>query len=264
MCGRSRGRRAAGSARGAARCGPLAATAGRTTPGESCGFDAPAGGRSAVPTEPVLVRHLLWARARHPSADAAAVRRSRPAGRLPARRARSRHATWCCSREAPAPGSTTATRRDSPPCIPHVYADVGPSPAETLAEAPFGKLLFSSGPGRCPSCTWSARATFVRAHAAAAGQVGRGRGAAPCGRGSIAGQVASGTARRIYRLRGRGRGLSGVAADGERRRSTVPGLRAPAARQPALAHRQQQPQHARSTPGGAQHVRLRPGPRAVR
>lgn len=43
----------------------------------------------------------------------------------------------------PRPGHHPAAARLAA-AFPHVYADAGPRPAETLAEAPFGKLLFST------------------------------------------------------------------------------------------------------------------------
>lgn len=57
--------------------------------------------------------------------------------------------------------------------FPHVYADSGAALvrtgaraatilAEILELAPFGKILFSSGAGGCPSCTWSGRGCSAR------------------------------------------------------------------------------------------------------
>ncbi|MGV9848543.1 amidohydrolase [Streptomyces sp. NPDC003442] len=90
--------------------------------------------------------------------------------------------------------------------FPHVYADAGPRPGETLGEAPFGKLLFSTGARALPELYVTASRLFGRAMARLAEEwVGEGI----CTRAEaqrIAGLVAAGTARRVYRLDAAGSG----------------------------------------------------------
>ncbi|HEX5565433.1 MAG TPA: amidohydrolase [Streptomyces sp.] len=96
-------------------------------------------------TEPVLVRHLLWS----------ALATGRPV-------------QLRCADPGPLTGFLRATTGLGTPVVllpgtphhraaarlaaafPHVYADVGPRPAETLDEAPFGKLLFTTGARALP------------------------------------------------------------------------------------------------------------------
>ncbi|MBA6435572.1 amidohydrolase [Streptomyces sp. GMR22] len=90
--------------------------------------------------------------------------------------------------------------------FPHVYADAGPRPGETLGEAPFGKLLFSTGARALPELYVTASRLFGQAMARLAEEwVGEGI----CTRAEaqrIAGLVAAGTARRVYRLDAAGSG----------------------------------------------------------
>ncbi|MEW1660907.1 amidohydrolase [Streptomyces sp. NPDC093707] len=82
----------------------------------------------------------------------------------------------------------------------HVYADTGPYPEEALRQAPFGKLLFSSGARGLPELYVTAARLFTRAMARVVGEwTDEGLCAADDGR-RIAELVGSGTARRIYRL----------------------------------------------------------------
>ncbi|MFC4497303.1 hypothetical protein ACFPA8_24535 [Streptomyces ovatisporus] len=46
---------------------------------------------------------------------------------------------------------------------PHVYADIGPAPAETPAEVPFGKLLFTSHVRALPELYVLRARAFVQA-----------------------------------------------------------------------------------------------------
>ncbi|MEV0279528.1 amidohydrolase [Streptomyces sp. NPDC050610] len=84
--------------------------------------------------------------------------------------------------------------------FPHVYADTGPRPQETLGEAPFGKLLFSTGARALAELYVVGARRFVSAmDRLVAEWVADG----VCGRADarrIASLVAAGTARRIYRL----------------------------------------------------------------
>ncbi|WP_052851856.1 hypothetical protein [Streptomyces avicenniae] len=78
--------------------------------------------------------------------------------------------------------------------FPHVHADAGPDPADALAQAPPGKLLFSTGAGTLPELHLVRARGFLRAMQAALD----GLPAAEAAR--IARQVAGGTARQVYRL----------------------------------------------------------------
>ncbi|WP_275465183.1 amidohydrolase [Streptomyces noursei] len=82
----------------------------------------------------------------------------------------------------------------------HVYADAGPFPEETLGQAPFGKLLFSSGARGLPELYVTAARLFSRAVERVVGEwAAEGLCAASDGR-RIVELVGSGTARRVYRL----------------------------------------------------------------
>ncbi|MFG2141938.1 amidohydrolase [Streptomyces sp. NPDC048650] len=82
----------------------------------------------------------------------------------------------------------------------HVYADVGPSPRETLGQAPFGKLLFSSGTRGLPELYVTGARLFVRAMERVAREwADEGLCGVAEGRRIIE-TVGSGTARRVYRL----------------------------------------------------------------
>ncbi|HZG06274.1 MAG TPA: amidohydrolase [Streptomyces sp.] len=146
-------------------------------------------------TEPVLVRHLLWG----------ALATGRPV-------------QLRCADPGPLTGFLRATAGlgrpvvllPSPPhhraaarlaaAFPHVYADVGPRPAETLEEAPFGKLLFSTGARALPELYVVRARLFTRAMdrlLSAWTEEG------DCTRQDarrIAALVGGGNARRVYRL----------------------------------------------------------------
>ncbi|MFR9724247.1 amidohydrolase [Streptomyces sp. MS19] len=78
--------------------------------------------------------------------------------------------------------------------FPHVYADAGPEPAAALAEAPPGKLLFSTRAGTLPELHVARAGLFRQALGAAL----RARPHAEAAR--TARQIGGGTARQVYRL----------------------------------------------------------------
>ncbi|WP_437112456.1 amidohydrolase [Streptomyces cinnamoneus] len=84
--------------------------------------------------------------------------------------------------------------------FPHVYADVGARPEETLREAPFGKLLFSTGARGLAELYVVAARLFVRAMERLMGDWVADGWCRPAEAGRIASLVAAGTARRVYRL----------------------------------------------------------------
>ncbi|MGW7579084.1 amidohydrolase [Streptomyces sp. NPDC054765] len=82
----------------------------------------------------------------------------------------------------------------------HVYADAGPCPEETLGQAPFGKLLFSSGARGLPELYVTGARCFLRAMGRLVREwTDEGLCGAEDGR-RITEKVGSGTARRVYRL----------------------------------------------------------------
>ncbi|MEE1941608.1 amidohydrolase [Streptomyces sp. TRM 70361] len=158
-------------------------------------------------TDPVLVRHLLWS----------ALVTGRP---LQLR----------CADPGPLAGFLRATAGLGPPVVllpsaphhraaarlaaafPHVYTDIGPRPAETMDEAPFGKLLFSTGARGLPELYVVAARLFTREmERLLSGWVEEGDCARRDAR-RIAGMVGGGTARRLYRL-GPDTGSAGAAGD---------------------------------------------------
>ncbi len=84
--------------------------------------------------------------------------------------------------------------------FPHVYADVGTWPEETLREAPFGKLLFSTGARGLAELYVVAARLFVRAMERLMGDWVADGWCRAAEAGRIASLVAAGTARRVYRL----------------------------------------------------------------
>lgn len=145
--------------------------------------------------EPVLLRHLLW---------------SAVATGLPVQ--------LHCHDPAPLAAFLRATAGIGPdlvllPAAPHhrraaqlaalhthVYADAGPRPEDTLGQAPFGKLLFSSGARGLPELYVTAARFFLRAMGRL---VREWTDEGLCGAGDgrrITEMVGSGTARRVYRL----------------------------------------------------------------
>ncbi|WEV28440.1 amidohydrolase [Streptomyces sp. 71268] len=84
--------------------------------------------------------------------------------------------------------------------FPHVYADVGPAPRETLRLAPFGKLLFSTGARGLPELYVVAARQFAVEMTRLADEWCAEGVCTPPQAQRIADLVASGTARRVYRL----------------------------------------------------------------
>ncbi|GHF30994.1 MULTISPECIES: amidohydrolase [Streptomyces] len=84
--------------------------------------------------------------------------------------------------------------------FPHVYADVGTRPEETLREAPFGKLLFSTGARALAELYVVAARLFVRAMEKLMGDWVADGWCRLAEAGRIVSLVAAGTARRVYRL----------------------------------------------------------------
>ncbi|GES32669.1 amidohydrolase [Streptomyces angustmyceticus] len=145
--------------------------------------------------EPTLVRHLLW---------------SAVAAGLPVQ--------LHCRDPRPLAGFLRATAGIGPDLVllpraphhrraaelaavhPHVYADAGPCPEETLGRAPFGKLLFSSGARGLPELYVTGAQRFLRAMGRLVREwADEGLCGAEDGR-RITEMVGSGTARRVYRL----------------------------------------------------------------
>ncbi|MBB5933625.1 amidohydrolase [Streptomyces zagrosensis] len=84
--------------------------------------------------------------------------------------------------------------------FPHVYADVGPAPQETLRQAPFGKLLFSTGARALPELYVVAACLFAERMAQLAREWAAEGVCTEPEAWRIASLVAAGTARRVYRL----------------------------------------------------------------
>ncbi|MGW1071826.1 amidohydrolase [Streptomyces sp. NPDC002537] len=82
----------------------------------------------------------------------------------------------------------------------HVYADIGPRPEESLAEAPFGKLLFSTGARALAELYVVGARSFTQAMGRIANDWVADGMCRWAEAGRIVSLVAAGTARRIYRL----------------------------------------------------------------
>ncbi|WP_327377054.1 amidohydrolase [Streptomyces sp. NBC_01216] len=168
----------------------------------------PAGGRL---DDPVLLRHLLWI----------AVTAGRPlqlhtGGEDPAALAGFAARTAGLGADLVllhgSPDHRQAARLTGR--FPHLYADLGPALARTgaraaavLAEvlelAPFGKLLFSSGARGLPELHLVAASVFRGALGRVLGEwVGEGAWSLPDAQ-RVARMIASGNARRVYRLKDR-------------------------------------------------------------
>ncbi len=152
-------------------------------------------GTGAAPADPVLVRHLLWSAV----ATGLPVQLHCPdprrlTGFLSATAGRGTDLVLL-----PGPGHRRQAARLAA-VFPHVYADVGARPEEALREAPFGKLLFSTGARALAELYVVAARLFVRAmeHLVRDWVADGWCRAAEAGR--IASLVAAGTARRVYRL----------------------------------------------------------------
>lgn len=84
--------------------------------------------------------------------------------------------------------------------FPHVYADVGPEPERTLAEAPSAKLLFSSGARVLPELHVIRARQFQRALGRVLSDWVTEGAYSPADAERVGAMVAGGTAHRIYRL----------------------------------------------------------------
>lgn len=82
----------------------------------------------------------------------------------------------------------------------HVYADAGPRPEETLRQAPFGKLLFSTGARALPELYVTGARLFVRAMRRLAQEWTDEGLCSWAETRRIGAMLASGTATRVYRL----------------------------------------------------------------
>lgn len=147
------------------------------------------------PDEPALVRHLLWA----------ALTTRRPVQLHCADPARLRpflHATGGLGARLvllpSAPYHSPAAQLAA--VFPHVYADLGPSPGSALAEAPSGKLLFSSGAWALPELYVVAARRFVGRTDRLLTRWTEGGTCAPAEAVRIAGQLTHMNARHVYGL----------------------------------------------------------------
>ncbi|MEV4443844.1 amidohydrolase [Streptomyces sp. NPDC049577] len=147
------------------------------------------------PDEPVLARHLLWTAV----ATGLPVQLHGP---------RTEDLTGFLRATAglgvdlillPGPGQHRGAARLAA-AFPHVYADVGTRPEEPLREAPFGKLLFSTGARALAELYVVAARLFVRAMERLIGDWVADGWCRRAEAGRIAALVAAGTARRVYRL----------------------------------------------------------------
>ncbi|MFB4195318.1 amidohydrolase [Streptomyces carpaticus] len=144
--------------------------------------------------EPVLTGHLLWAALA--CGLPVQLRCADPEPLVPLLRATAGRAPLVLLPRRP--HHEAAARLAA--AFPHVYADVGPEPAVTLARAPFGKLLFSTGARALPELHVVRVRQYQRAMTRLLGEwITQG----DCSREDarrIADRVSGGTARRIYRL----------------------------------------------------------------
>ncbi|ARZ70696.1 amidohydrolase [Streptomyces albireticuli] len=153
-------------------------------------------GRTCPTTaDPTLVRHLLWS----------ALGTGLPVQlhcRDPRRLARLLAATAGSGTDLvlfPDPGHHRQAARLAA-AYPHVYADVGPRPEEVLPEAPFGKLLFSTGARALPELYVVGARSFALAMGRLMAEWVADGWCRWAEARRIAGLVAAGTARRVYRL----------------------------------------------------------------
>ncbi|MFE6779601.1 amidohydrolase [Streptomyces sp. NPDC057702] len=151
--------------------------------------------RGTAPRDPVLLHHLLWCAV----ATGTPVQLHCPE---PDRVADFLAATAGVGTDVvllPGPGAHRRAARLAA-VFPHVYADVGPAPQETLRLAPFGKLLFSTGARALPELYVVAARQFAEAMAALVEDWTAEGVCAPAQARRIASLVAAGNARRVYRL----------------------------------------------------------------
>ncbi|MFF5721119.1 amidohydrolase [Streptomyces buecherae] len=151
--------------------------------------------RGARPSDPVLLRHLLWSAL----TTGLPIQLHCPE---PDRVADFLAATVGLGTDLvllPGHGGHRSGARLAA-AFPHVYADVGPAPWETLRLAPFGKLLFSTGARGLPELYVVAARQFAAAMTRLAAEWCAEGVCTPPQARRIADLVASGTARRVYRL----------------------------------------------------------------
>ncbi|WP_405580152.1 amidohydrolase [Streptomyces sp. NBC_01190] len=156
----------------------------------------PVGGR---PTDPVLLRHLLW----HAVATGLPLLlRHHPAGPGPLAGVDFLRATAGLGTDVvlvPGPAHQAAAA-DLAAALPHVYVALGTDPAAVLARAPFGKVLYASGAVGLPELYVTGTRGFRTALDRLVGErVGAGEWSAADGE-RVAALVAEGNARRVYRL----------------------------------------------------------------
>ncbi|MEU5210572.1 amidohydrolase [Streptomyces sp. NPDC020742] len=145
--------------------------------------------------EPALVRHLLWS----------AVATGLPVqlhGPDPQRLAPFLRATAGIGADLVLLPASPHHRRAAQLAAAHahVYADAGPRPDETLPYAPFGKLLFSSGARGLPELYVTGVRSFLRAVGRLVREWSEEGLCGPEDGRRITEMIASGTARRVYRL----------------------------------------------------------------
>lgn len=172
----------------------LTARAERRCAGQAYGAaDGPAGARDALTREPALVRHLLWSAlvTRRP----VQLRCEDPArldGFLRATRGLGSELVLLSDPPHHASAARLAAGH------PHVYADAGTSPALTLAEAPFGKLLFTTHATALPELYVLRARAFVQAlEKVLTGWTEEGS-CTPAEALRVARRVTGGNARRLY------------------------------------------------------------------
>ncbi|MFI0911250.1 amidohydrolase [Streptomyces abikoensis] len=147
------------------------------------------------PDDPVLIRHLLWsAVATGLPVQLHCARPQRLAGFLRATASRGVDLVLLADPWHRRQAAQLAA------AFPHVYADVGARPEETLREAPFGKLLFSTGARALAELYVVAARLFTRAMDRLMRDWVADGWCRAAEAARIASLVAAGTARRVYRL----------------------------------------------------------------
>lgn len=147
------------------------------------------------PDDPVLLYHLLWSAV----ASGLPVQLHGPA---PEQAAAFLAATCGLGTDLvllPDPGGHQPAARLAA-VFPHVYADVGPAPGQTLRLAPFGKLMFSTGARALPELYVVAARQFAESMAHTVREWTDTGVCAEPEAWRIAALVAAGTAGRVYRL----------------------------------------------------------------
>ncbi|MGK5534175.1 amidohydrolase [Streptomyces sp. URMC 129] len=144
--------------------------------------------------EPVLLRHLLWGALE--TGRPLQLRCTDPVPLTPLLHAAAGRGTLVLLPRTP--HHAAAARLAA--AFPHVYADVGPEPGRTLAEAPSGKLLFSSRARALPELHVIRARRFQRAMGRVLSDWVTAGECSPADAERVGAMVAGGTARRIYRL----------------------------------------------------------------